>query len=184
MSHGRPDKQDRRQVIVHLTQSGASILRKLSIAHHQELEIAGPRLAKALRSIALQHGDEEKERGMTNAIRDAQELGDFTTDWRVIPISLLAIAIGLISSVVAWVLLRLIGLFTNLVLLPSLGHGAGVAGWKYAGRVGSPGAGRRGAGDRSDGALRVGTNSRARHSGGDRIDPDQRQPRCSRGWRF
>ncbi len=44
----------------------------------------------------------------------AHELGDFTTDWRVIPISLLAIAIGLISTVVAWALLRLIGLFTNL----------------------------------------------------------------------
>jgi chloride channel protein, CIC family len=43
-----------------------------------------------------------------------QELGDFTTDWRVIPISGLAIVIGLISSVVAWALLRLIGLFTNL----------------------------------------------------------------------
>ncbi len=49
-------RQDRRQVIVHLTHSGASILRKLSIAHHQELEIAGPGLAKALRSIARQHG--------------------------------------------------------------------------------------------------------------------------------
>lgn len=48
-------EEDRRQVIVHLTQSGASILRKLSIGHHQELEIAGPRLAKALRSIARQH---------------------------------------------------------------------------------------------------------------------------------
>jgi DNA-binding MarR family transcriptional regulator len=44
-------KQDRRQVIVHLTHSGASILRKLSLAHHQELEIAGPRLSRALRSI-------------------------------------------------------------------------------------------------------------------------------------
>lgn len=32
----------------------------------------------------------------------------------MIPISLLAIAIGLLSSVVAWVLLRLIGLFTNI----------------------------------------------------------------------
>jgi chloride channel protein, CIC family len=42
------------------------------------------------------------------------ELGDFTTDRRVIPISLLAIAIGLLSSVVAWALLRLIGMFTNL----------------------------------------------------------------------
>src|ERR1700683_480379 len=60
---------------------------------------------------------QKEERGMTNkkhAHSRAQELGDFTTDWRVIPISLLAIAIGLISSVVAWALLRLIGLFTNL----------------------------------------------------------------------
>jgi DNA-binding MarR family transcriptional regulator len=47
-------KQDRRQVIVHLTHSGASILRRLSLAHHQELEIAGPRLAKALRLVARQ----------------------------------------------------------------------------------------------------------------------------------
>jgi len=44
----------------------------------------------------------------------AQALGDFTTDWRLIPISGLAISIGLISSGVAWALLRLIGLFTNL----------------------------------------------------------------------
>ena len=49
-------QQDRRQVIVHLTRSGASILRKLSLAHHQELEVAGPRLAKALRSIAAEQG--------------------------------------------------------------------------------------------------------------------------------
>jgi H+/Cl- antiporter ClcA/CBS domain-containing protein len=42
------------------------------------------------------------------------ELGDFTTTSRVIPISLLAIAIGLLSTLVAWTLLRLIALFTNL----------------------------------------------------------------------
>lgn len=47
--------EDRRQVMVHLTASGARVLRKLSIEHHQELEVAGPRLAKALRSIARQH---------------------------------------------------------------------------------------------------------------------------------
>src|SRR5689334_405121 len=41
-------------------------------------------------------------------------LGDFTTTPRVIPVSLLAIVIGCASSVVAWILLRLIGLFTNL----------------------------------------------------------------------
>jgi H+/Cl- antiporter ClcA/predicted transcriptional regulator len=42
------------------------------------------------------------------------ELGDFTTTWRVIPISLLAIVIGGIAAFVALALLRLIGLFTNL----------------------------------------------------------------------
>ena len=42
------------------------------------------------------------------------ELGDFTTTWRVIPISLLAAAIGVICAFVALALLRLIGLFTNL----------------------------------------------------------------------
>jgi len=52
----RPGGEDRRQVIVRLTPSGEGVLRTLSIAHHQELEIAGPRLAKALRSIARQHG--------------------------------------------------------------------------------------------------------------------------------
>jgi DNA-binding MarR family transcriptional regulator len=48
-------QQDRRQVIVHLTSSGAAVLRQLSLAHHQELETAGPRLAKALASIGRQH---------------------------------------------------------------------------------------------------------------------------------
>jgi len=44
----------------------------------------------------------------------SETLGDFTTTARVIPISLLAIVIGLLSSGVAWALLKLIGLFTNL----------------------------------------------------------------------
>ncbi len=47
--------EDRREVMVHLTASGARVLRKLSIEHHQELEVAGPRLARALRSIGRQH---------------------------------------------------------------------------------------------------------------------------------
>jgi chloride channel protein, CIC family len=42
------------------------------------------------------------------------KLGDFTTTSRVVPISLLAIGIGFISTFVAWLLLRLIGFFTNL----------------------------------------------------------------------
>jgi chloride channel protein, CIC family len=51
---------------------------------------------------------------MTQAGSRAHELGDFTTDWRVLPISALAIVIGLIGTGMAWVLLRLIGIFTNL----------------------------------------------------------------------
>ncbi len=45
---------------------------------------------------------------------NSQKLGDFTATTRIIPISLLAIGIGLVSTVVAWALLRLIALFTNI----------------------------------------------------------------------
>jgi CIC family chloride channel protein len=45
---------------------------------------------------------------------DTGELGDFTASTRIIPISLLAIVIGVIGAFVALGLLRLIGLFTNL----------------------------------------------------------------------
>jgi H+/Cl- antiporter ClcA len=44
---------------------------------------------------------------------NSAKLGDFTTSPRVIAISLLAIGIGLISTFVAWALLRLIAFFTN-----------------------------------------------------------------------
>jgi H+/Cl- antiporter ClcA len=44
----------------------------------------------------------------------SEKLGDFTTTPRAITISLLAVGIGFVSSGVAWALLKLIGLFTNL----------------------------------------------------------------------
>jgi H+/Cl- antiporter ClcA/CBS domain-containing protein len=47
-------------------------------------------------------------------VRAPKHLGDFTTTPRVLPISLLAVAIGLLASYVALALLRMIGLFTNL----------------------------------------------------------------------
>jgi CIC family chloride channel protein len=46
--------------------------------------------------------------------RASEALGDFTTTTRVIPIAALAIGIGLLSTLLAWTLLRLIGFFTNL----------------------------------------------------------------------
>ena len=57
---------------------------------------------------------------MSEAARDGhpkssfEQLGDFTTTVRVIPIALIAIAIGALGACVAWFLLRLIGFFTNL----------------------------------------------------------------------
>ncbi len=53
-----------------------------------------------------------KKARSTNA--GPEELGDFTTTLRVIPISALAIVIGAVCAVLALVLLKLIGLFTNL----------------------------------------------------------------------
>jgi len=43
-----------------------------------------------------------------------EELGDFTTTTRLLPISALAVCIGTVAAFVALALLRLIGLFTNL----------------------------------------------------------------------
>jgi len=49
-----------------------------------------------------------------HSVPPLETLGDFTTNWRVIPISGLAIVIGVVSAYVALALLRLIGFFTNL----------------------------------------------------------------------
>ncbi len=62
--------------------------------------------------------DSETELRNNGAVVDRpernDELGDFTTTWRVVPISLLATLIGVVCAFVALALLRLIGLFTNL----------------------------------------------------------------------
>src|SRR5690349_10897928 len=50
---------------------------------------------------------------VSNHKDNSQRLGDFTATPRLVPLSLLAIGIGVISSYVAWALLRLIGFFTN-----------------------------------------------------------------------
>ena len=51
---------------------------------------------------------------LRHSIPPIETLGDFTTNWRVIPISGLAIIIGVVSAYVAVALLRLIGFFPNL----------------------------------------------------------------------
>jgi len=56
----------------------------------------------------------QKQTPAGNPLGRNQQLGDFTTTWRVLPISLLAMGIGGVCAFVALALLRLIGLFTNL----------------------------------------------------------------------
>jgi CIC family chloride channel protein len=50
-----------------------------------------------------------------------EDLGDFTTTRRVLPISAIAIVLGALSALVALALLHLIGLFTNLFFFQRLG---------------------------------------------------------------
>ena len=57
-----------------------------------------------------------------NAI--ARDLGDFTITWRVVPICVLAIVIGLFSTGIALVVLKLIALFTNLFFFQAMEYGA------------------------------------------------------------
>jgi chloride channel protein, CIC family len=64
-----------------------------------------------------------------------EELGDFTTTPRVLPISLLAMVIGVVCAFVALALLRLIGLFTNLFYFGRWSASHGFAGGKPSGRV-------------------------------------------------
>ncbi len=58
---------------------------------------------------------------MTSRPPSAEALGDFTTTLRIVPISVLAIVIGFIATFIAWVLLRLIGFFTNAFYFHRLG---------------------------------------------------------------
>jgi DNA-binding MarR family transcriptional regulator len=50
----QPGRQDRREMWIRLTPSGRGILRKLALAHRNELERSGPELARALHSV-LRH---------------------------------------------------------------------------------------------------------------------------------
>lgn len=63
-------------------------------------------------------GFSERFKSFENAA--ASDLGDFTTSRRVIRISLLAIIIGVASSGIAFLLLRLIAFFTNLFFFQTL----------------------------------------------------------------
>jgi DNA-binding MarR family transcriptional regulator len=49
-----PGVEDKREVLIRLTPTGRGLLRRLALAHREELEMAGPELARALQSV-LRH---------------------------------------------------------------------------------------------------------------------------------
>jgi len=60
-----PGETDHREVMIALTRTGEDLLRRLSIAHRNELETAGAALSKALRRVlrrnAQDSGDKPQE---------------------------------------------------------------------------------------------------------------------------
>jgi chloride channel protein, CIC family len=64
--------------------------------------------------MAITPGKTEGKTRASGQSASWETLGDFTTTTRVLPISALALAIGVLAAFVALALLRLIGLFTNL----------------------------------------------------------------------
>ena len=104
-----------------------------------------------------------------------EELGDFTTTAQVIPISLIAIVIGIISAFVAWFLLKLIGFFTNLAYYHRFDTSFASPAGNHLGMLCNRGARCRVAHRRIDGAIWVGAYPRARYPGSDRVHFDERQ---------
>lgn len=49
-----PGVEDKREVLIRLTPAGRGVLRRLALAHREELETSGPELARALQSV-LRH---------------------------------------------------------------------------------------------------------------------------------
>jgi DNA-binding MarR family transcriptional regulator len=46
-----PGVEDKREVLIRLTPAGRGVLRRLALAHREELESSGPELARALQSV-------------------------------------------------------------------------------------------------------------------------------------
>ena len=92
-----------------------------------------------------------------------EELGDFTTTVRVIPISAMAILIGILGAFVAWFLLRLIGLFTNIFYYHRISTAFVSPAGNHLGAYAVSGSDRWFADCGLDGAIRLGTDSRPRN---------------------
>jgi DNA-binding MarR family transcriptional regulator len=53
---------DRREVLLHLTPHGMDLLRRLSLAHREELQLAGPKLLESLEALVAHRNPHAKAR--------------------------------------------------------------------------------------------------------------------------
>ncbi len=111
----------------------------------------------------------------------SRQAGDFTADRRVLVLIGMALLVGSAGAGAAWVLLKLIALVTNMVWFGRLSVAECFARGHRSRALDGGGAGAGWAGDRPDGAVRLGEDPRPRHSRGDRGDPDRRQPDAAQG---
>lgn len=51
------DEADQRRVVIQLTSQGKEVQRKLSLLHCEELQVAGPRLVRALRALIVEEAE-------------------------------------------------------------------------------------------------------------------------------
>ena len=99
-------------------------------------------------------------------------LGDFTTTTRLLPISGLALAIGVVARVCCFGSVAVDRIIHKSFLFRAVELRAGIAGGQPSGSLQCAGAGGRRTDHRLDGPLRVGKDSRTRDSRGHRGDPD------------
>jgi len=72
-------------------------------------------------ALRIRSGDDDRMPAHSDASRVDRHLGDFTLTPRVLIIVAVALPIGALGAVAAWVLLRLIGLVTHLVFYGQVG---------------------------------------------------------------
>ncbi len=127
--HRTRARDDRREVLLALTPKGEKVLGELALHHHDQLRSAAPELITALRRVMREGKDaapQSTSREKRNFKRFMNDLSasapsrnsfqapDSPAPFRMLLVCLLSAAIGLVAGIVAFVLYKLIGLFTNL----------------------------------------------------------------------
>ena len=108
--------------------------------------------------------------------RVEDRLADFTRDKRVLTLSWMAVIVGALSAVIAYILVWLIAVITNIAFYQQFSSVFQSPDHHRLGYFCNSRAGDRRTGDRFDGALWLGKDSRPRYTGSARSDSFWSQP--------